>query len=261
MRVNPRKYGRERRGLLEPFARSHQLDYSLEVISPGSSPSQIAFQLVGCGADLLSGLMYPDAVPTPDPKVAKTTAKLVARRFRTDAGRRAAVFLAQAMATWFVEMMSRAKEPDSARVHARLGDLIQEFFALDPSELAEIQELRAEYRVMDDHDTTGRLPATGWYVALADPEFAEGRDVDTDPELIDIQSRYASRYLRLGAECRAIAITVGDDAFQSIDPDLFYPHWPGYEILEYDLGDMSWWNHCAELWHEAGQRALSAGFL
>ena len=261
MKVNPRKYGRERRALLEPFALSHQLDYNLEVISPGSTSPQIALQLVGCGADLLSGLMYPDAVPTPDPKVAKRTAKLVARRFGTDGSRRAAVFLAQAMAAWFVEMVSRAKEPGSARVHARLGDLIQEFSALDPAELAAIQELCAEYRVMDDHNTTGRFPATGWYMALADPEFAEGRDVDTDPELIQAQSRYASRYLRLGAECRAIAITIGADAFQSIDPDLFYPHWPGYEILEYDLADMSWWNHCAELWHEAGQRALSAGLL
>ena len=98
-------------------------------------------------------------------------------------------------------------------------------------------------------------------MAVTDADFAEGRDPDTDPELIETQLRYASRYLRLSAELRAIAICAGDDAFNSIKDRLFFPHWPGYEILEYDQGDLSWWSNCAQLWQEAGRRALAAEVL
>jgi hypothetical protein len=95
-------------------------------------------------------------------------------------------------------------------------------------------------------------------MALLDADFADGRDVDTDPELLEIQMRYASRYLRLKAECRAIALCAGDDEFDAIEPQLFSPQWPGYEILKYDLADLKWWTHTAELWHECGERAVAA---
>lgn len=183
---------------------------------------------------------------------------MLASRFGSESGRKAAIFLAQAMAAWFVEMMSRSGDQESASVHAKLGDLAQQFFPLADGELAFVGELRAEYRVMDDHDTTGRVPATGWYMALADPDFAEGRDVDSDPELLEVQLRYASRYLRLEAERRAIVLCLGEEALGPIEDQLFPAHWPGYEILTYDAGDLSWWNHCAEPWHEAGLRALAA---
>jgi hypothetical protein len=99
VRVNPRKYRREREGLLAPLALRHHLSYLDEVVAPGISPQQIAFQAVCCGADLLSGLRYPDAIPTADRKVAKSIAKLIASRFREEEGRRAAVFLSRAFAT------------------------------------------------------------------------------------------------------------------------------------------------------------------
>jgi hypothetical protein len=126
MRANPRNYGRERRALLAPLAIRHQLQYDQEVVDPGTSRAQVAFQAVSCGADLLSGLRYADAVPTPDRKVAKSTAKLMAKRFTTEAARRASIFLAQALAVWYVEMMSRSGDATSAAVHDRLRELVQE---------------------------------------------------------------------------------------------------------------------------------------
>jgi hypothetical protein len=94
MKPNPRKYGRERRELLTPLALRYDLNYNHEVLAPGSSRPQIAFQCVSCGADLLSGLRYPDAVPAADRKAAKSIAKSVAKNFTTEEGRRASVFLA-----------------------------------------------------------------------------------------------------------------------------------------------------------------------
>lgn len=257
MRVDPRRYGRERRRLLEPLALRLKLDYDREVVSPGWDRPHIALQLVGCGADLLSGLCYPDSVPTPHKKVGKSVAKALASRFATDDARHAAVYLAQAMALWFLEGMRR-EDPYSASVHQRLCDLIQQYFPLDPADLSHLDGLRAEYRVMQDHNTAGRHPATGWYMALADPEFAEGRDPDTDPELVESQLRYASRYLRLGAECKAIAICLGERHFGKVEGQLFFPYWPGWEILEYDIGDLRWWVHTAELWHAAGERLVAS---
>jgi hypothetical protein len=110
---------------------------------------------------------------------------------------------------------------------------------------------------MDDHDVSGRVPANGWYMALLDPEFAEGRDPDTDPYLLAVQMRYASLALRLGADCRAIAICAGA-TYQSLERGLFYPYWPGHEILTYDHGNLSWWTDCAADWHACGERALAA---
>jgi hypothetical protein len=162
IKVNPRKYGREREALLAPLAQQYDIDYHREVVAPGSTRRQIAFQLVGCGADLLSALRYPDAIPTTDSRVAKSTARMVGRRFREEERRRAAVFLAEANATWNSEMMSRAGEADSASVHEHLRTLIQEFFPLDATDRDELEALRVEYRVMDDHAIAGRHPATGW---------------------------------------------------------------------------------------------------
>ena len=258
MRVNPRKYGRDREALLGPLALRHKLNYVHEVLAPGSRPPEVAFHLVGCGADLLSGLRYPDAIPTTNRKIAKSAAKMVAQGFREEEGRRASVFLAQAFATWYVEMMSRDGDPRSAAAHQSLRELIQHFFPLDALDIDELESLRAEYRVMDDHNIAGRIPATGYHMALLDPEFAEGRDVDTDPELTEVQLRYASRYLRLGAERRAIAICAGEKAFASLQGELFYAAWPGYEILEYDIGSLKWWTHYVPDWQRIGQLALSA---
>jgi len=259
--VNPRNYGRERRALLTPLAIRHQLEYDREVVYSGTSREAIAFQAVSCGADLLSGLRYADAVPTPDRKVARSTAKLMAQRFTTETARRASIFLAQALAVWYVEMMSRAGDATSAAVHDRLREIVQEFYPLSGDDLACLNEVRVEYRVMDDQDVAGRIPATGWYMALIDPEFAEGRDPATDEGLIEVQMRFASRYLRLKCELRAIALCVGNESYESIEESLFSPYWPGYEILEYDLADLRWWTHAAALWHECGERALAGGLM
>lgn len=258
MRPNPRKYGPARRAIMTPLAGRYQLDYNLEVLQPGSRPEQIAFQLVCCGADLLSGLCDRDSVPTTNRKVARSVAKSVSRSFATDSGRHAATFLSQAMAHLMGETMAHNDQPESAAAHAKLGELIQKYFPLDSANRNRLEGLRSEYRVIDDHEIEGRFPATGWYMAMADPEFAKGRDPHTDPELLATQTRYASRYLRLGAERQAIAICLGERDFGVIEPSLLVPYEAGYEILEYDQPDLTSWLHCAEVWQEAGLRAVSA---
>jgi hypothetical protein len=252
----PLKYGKDRRALLSPLAARHGLDYDTEEVFPGARPVQTALQLVGCGADLLSGLRYPDQIPTTNRKVGKSTAKLVARRFGEDQGRRAAIFLAQAFAVSYVELMTRAGEPASARIHQQLRDRIQRFFPLDGPDQQALLGLRAEYKVMEDHDIAGRFPATGYYMALSDPTFSDAETVDDDPRLVEAQEMYASRYLRLEAERHAMAICLGDEDWSAAEQDLFTPYWPGYEILEYDLKDKSWWTGVAERWSRVGGIAL-----
>jgi hypothetical protein len=241
MKPNPRKYDRVRRRLLVPLAQRYRLDYDQQVMYPGSTEPEVAYQLAGCGADLLSALRYSDSVPTVDARTAASVAKLVDRSFGSEGGQHAATFLAQAFAVWMVEMMSRAGDEDSATTHAMLRDLVQEFFPIDASDLERIEELRAEYRVLDTHEIAGRHPATGWYMAQLDADFAEGRDPATDPDLIQTQLRYASRYLRLRAECRAIEICSGS-AYEAIATHLVYPpYWAGHEMLLFDRTSMAWW--------------------
>lgn len=118
----------------------------------------------------------------------------MAKRFTTEAARRAWIFLAEALAVWYVEMMSRGGDATSAAVHDRLRKLVQELYLLSGDDLVRFDEVRVECRVMNDHDVADRIPAAGWYMALPDPEFAEGRDPATDEELIEMPMRFASRY-------------------------------------------------------------------
>ena len=244
---------------MTPLAEKYGLDYSLEVVAPGSSAPQIAVQLVSCGTDVLSGLRYPDSVPTADRRVAKAVAKAIQNVFVKGEGRRAAIFLAQAVSILMAEMTARDGEPASSASHTKLGALVQAHFTLDAADRDCLDEMGAEYRVMDDHEIEGRVPATGWYMALNDPEFAEGRDPDTDPELRTVQLRYASRYLRLQAERHAIAICLGDAVFESVAASLFHPQYSTeWEALQYDLADLNWWLGVMDLWRDAGLRAIAA---
>jgi hypothetical protein len=247
--VNPRKYGRDRRRLVGPLAERIGLNYDYEVVAPGSTPPQIALRLVGCGADLLSGLRYADSVPTSNRKVAKSVSRTLSKLFGDDRSRYAAAFLAQAFAVWFEETMAHAGDTSSAAVHKRLRCRVQEFFPIKPADQEELESLRGEYQVLDNHDVKGRFPATGWYMAHLDAEFAEGRDPNTDPELRESQLRYASRYLRLGAEKYALALCLEPDRFDPIAEHLFHPHYStGWEILEYDLASLKWWTNYADEW-------------
>jgi hypothetical protein len=78
----PTSVGPECRKMMEPLAKRLGLDYTHEVVFPGSSLPQIALQLVFCGADLLSGLRYPDSMPTADAGVAKRTARSTGQAVR-----------------------------------------------------------------------------------------------------------------------------------------------------------------------------------
>lgn len=257
MKVKLRKYGRDRRRLMEPLAVRKGLVYDHEALAPGSSPAQIAFQAVGCGADVLSGLRYPDNIPTENRRVGKAVARDVAGRFGGEESRHAAIFLAEAFAVWFEEMTTHEGDSTSAAVHLFLRNLIDEFFPLEERDHDRLTSLREEFRVLETHDVEGRFPANGWYMALRDAEFAEGRDPHTDPELLQVQLRYASYFLRLGTEKYAIAVCVGDDAFEAIAEHLFHPHYSiSSAVVGYDLGDLSWWTDCGEAWHECGVRAL-----
>ena len=90
-------------------------------------------------------------------------------------------------------------------------------------------------------------------MALLDPDFAEGRDVDDAPELVEAQVRYASRYHRLLAERQAIALCIGSDKFTSIETALFHPSYStDYGVLVYDTGDLAWWTNTAKYWQEMG---------
>jgi hypothetical protein len=235
---------------MEPLARQLGFNFDIETLRPGVSREQIAFALLGCGADLLSGLRYPDAVPTEDRQLAKQLAQTVHKQFAHDEGRHAASFLAQACGIWLHEIMLLHDDPLSAEINLSLVGILDDISPLADVDRAALGEARAEYRVIHTRETGGRFHATGWYMAQADAEFAEGRDPHSDPELLGSQRRYASQYLRLKSEVHAIGICAGSATGAT---ELFNEYSTSFAVLEHDSGSMSWWTHCAESWNHAGQ--------
>ena len=58
-----------------------------------------------------------------------------------------------------------------------------------------------------------------------------------DPELVSIQTRYASRYLRGMAGLNAIKMAIGDDEYAAISDKLFNPASSDFDAFAHDAGE------------------------
>ncbi len=250
-----------RRELLTPLAAEKGLSYDAEVISPGRSPEQNAYHFVSCGADILVAFCDADAFPCGDRKTSRRGAKLISRSLSGPGPRRAAIFLARAL-TVLLHDTVRPPNPELAHTHALILNLIDEHYPLDDAALELIEQCRAEFRVMDTHEVrqevrSGYAMATAYHLALLDPPSADSTNPDDHPELVDIQTQYASRYLRGMAGLIAIKITIGDDEYAAISNKLFNPGSSDFDAFTHDVGEAAWWNHLAVEWGKYAEMALT----
>jgi hypothetical protein len=244
------RYAGLRRQVLEPVAASADLSYDLEGLDPGTSPIQLAYGLVTCGTDLLLGCAEPDegAFPALNKRARKRGAKAVARAANGSGARAASVLLAHAMATYLAETLPYVGDAERAARQGPLRDLIARHFPISDDGLQAVEDGRAEYRTLDTHRVReevyiGAESGTGYHHALM-----RGEDPDDDPEIVNVQVIYAGRFLRLSALRVAIRTTVGDAAFEAVEPRLLHPGGVEPELLIWDVAGMTRWNDIASAW-------------
>lgn len=251
-----------RRELLTPLAADKGLSYNAEVISPGRSPEQNAYHFVSLGADILVAFCDADAFRSADRKTSRRGAKLISKSLTGPGARRAAIFLARAL-TVLLRDAVRPPTPEFADAHLRILNLIHEHYPLDRRALDLVEQCRAEFQVMDTHEVrqevrSGYAMATAYHLALLDPPSANSTNPDADPELVNIQTQYASRYLRGMAGLIAIKMTIGDDEYAAISDRLFNPASSDFDAFAHDAGEAAWWNRLAGEWGRYAEMALSA---
>jgi hypothetical protein len=244
-------YPKLKRQLLGPLAAEKGVSYDYAMLDPGTGPEQHAFHFVACGADILGMFVYKESFPSTDRKTSRRGAKLMRKRFGGDGARRAAIFLAHALASLLYEAVALAGRSDEAKAHLGFRDLIQEHYPLDASTLDLIGRCRAEYRVMEDRQVreeilVGAELGTGYHLALQ-----RGENPDNDPKLVEIQTFYAARYLRSMAGIYAIRLAIGEEAFASIEGQLLLPGSSEPETLASGLGDARWWTDVADSYVQA----------
>ena len=251
--------GRLRRQLLEPLAEARRLSYDLELLEPTSAPGdprdRAGYRLVCCGGDVLLGAAYPDGFPATG-RTAKRGVKALTRAFGEEEAREAATMLAHALASMLYEMLKH-RAPEDASVHLQMRDLIESVYPLQPGLLDVVDTTRIEYRTFETHDVRDWIRqaggGTGYHRALL-----SGDDPDADPELVEIQERYAGAYLRAWAMLHAIRHTIGAAEYAKLDDHLLHPDRLDFEVLVQQAGDLSVWNDVAERWTSEARFALDA---
>jgi hypothetical protein len=250
------------RALLAPLADERGLDYEREVLDPGNGPDREAFHCVICGSGLLSAYTYPEGFPSADRRTKRRGAKWMTRSFASEGGRRAAVFLAQALATLLAESVRQAGHEADAERQLAFRRLIQEIYPLDQEALGQLEACRAEYRTFDTHEVRREImigveTGTGYHRALRDPSVLDGKSPDEDAEMVELQQRYAGAHLRGMASWTAIEMVLGKERFASIKEKLLRSGGPEYEALTQALVDLQWWNDVAKDWQRYAQVARS----
>lgn len=156
----------------------------------------------------------------------------------------------------------RPPTPELADAHLRILNLIDDHYPLDQEALDLVEQCRAEFRVMDTHEVpqevrSGYAMATAYHLALLDPPSPDSTNPDDDPELVNIQTRYASRYLRGMAGLIAIKMTIGDDGYAAIIDKLFNPASSDFDAFAHDAGEEAWWNRLAVEWGTYAEMTLT----
>lgn len=234
-----RAVGGRYRKLLAPLAAQQGLSYELELLSPGNAASQNAFHFVYCGASLLSFFTEPDSFPSEDRKTQRRGAKWMRKGFGDDGGRTAAIFLAQALATFLAETTKSAGHQADSEISLQLRNLIQDIYPLDQDATAQLEECRAEYRTRETFEvrpdiSKGVQGASGYHVALLNRDFLDGMHPEEDPEMVEAQQRHASKYFRGMAGLIALKMVLSDKQFSTIEDDLFPPVGSSFASLGYD---------------------------
>lgn len=269
MAATEEEIGKLYRSLMTPLAERHGLDYAVEALAysgevdsatwlaerrgytdlQGTSDARIAFALAMCGADLLGGYRERGDIPTGSKRVARRVAKWIERSYRTDAGREAAIFLAQAMGVMMSRVVTVAGHPEAAETHLELVDLVQRHYPLTESMRSELlDEALVEYEVFRTGEAPD-FPRNGYHMALQD-------GVDPDEELVEMQATFAGQYFRHSAGLSAIRLAIGEKHYVSVRGDLMLPGYPSYESMMHSTGEGSWWGSVAEKWGEIGRRYL-----
>jgi hypothetical protein len=251
-----------RRALLSELASRQGLDYDTEALSPGTSPEQHAYHFVSCGADLLIALTRPESIPSKSKRTRKQVAKAIGANIESRRAQEAAVFLAHAMACLLCEAHEDARHPDEAALHLAFRGLVHDSYPIPETTIALVEDCRAEHRVMDTHEVRREVAiavesGTGYHRALLDPDFLGGRNPDEDPDLREIQERYANSYLRGRAVLTALRLVLGDAEFAVVEPKLLGPGALETERLAMELGEASDWNFVAERWYGYARLAMA----
>jgi hypothetical protein len=251
--------GRLRRQLLEPLAEARRLSYDLELVEPTSAPGEprnrAGYRLVCCGGGLLLGATYLDGFPAAG-RAAKRGVKALTRAFGEEEAREAATMLAHAMASMLHEML-KDRAPEDALVHLRMRDVIESVYPLHPRLLDLVDSTSFEYRTLETHQVRDWIRhaggGTGYHEALL-----RGDEPDVDPELVDIQERYAGAYLRAWAMLHAIRHTIGAAEYAKLEDHVLHPDLLGPEVLVQQAGDLSVWTDVAGQWTAEVPFALHA---
>ena len=160
------EYGRLVRSLMTPLAERYGLDYGVEILAfydgidkaagyaeqrgytgpPGTSDAAVAFALVFRGAALLGGYHEPTDMPTTSRRVAKRVSRWMKHSYRTDAGREAAILLAQALGIQLSRVNAINGYTREAETHLKLVDLVQQHYVLaEPMRSNLLEQALAEY--------------------------------------------------------------------------------------------------------------------
>jgi len=248
--------------LLSPLAESVGLNFDVETIRPGNTPTQLAYGFVSCGGLLLIDSAEPDGVPSLDKRTRKQVAKAVARSLDQQGARQAAVFLAQAYAIDLYEFFHFRGDEANAEPYLGFQQLIQEHFPLSDEPLARLEATRAEYRTLEIHEVREEVRigveiGTGYSRALIDPDFLDGRNPDDDEELVQIQRGYAGTFLRWHARLVAIEEAIGAEFFAGVEDKLMFPGGPfGYDGLTFGQLEDVRWSSRGEMWQRPAKRAI-----
>jgi hypothetical protein len=158
----------------------------------------------------------------------------------------AAIYLTHAFAVFMEETMIRAGHPDQGELHRQAGQFFQEQMPLSDELHGELAEVRAEFTRLDTREVP-TMPLNGFHMALLDP----GSGDPDDPELIEVQTNFARRHLRLSACTTAIRLTLSEKQLAKVEADLFTIFDTSWDGLVWDQVTLRAWTETAEQWRNA----------
>jgi hypothetical protein len=214
-----------KRAALQAHALKYDLDPSQDYGRPGNSPAERAFHLLSCGFDMLLVVLGPDGFPSLHSRTRKRGSKWVRQRLPWQGAAGAGV-MARAVPALLAAMGGRigddaeggAEPVVDPQFHLALKRSVDDFFSApgkavlqlpftgfpDKAVLRELDQCTAEFAVLEsgkprEEVARGERPANRYSLALLN-----GEDPHTDPELVEMQRRYARDYFIYTASLAAM---------------------------------------------------------